>query len=172
LNKALLSRDALFTFPAVFELMPATDDFLVDPAGQPAATQPGDAATWCSSGWGVFADPSLCQDTLYLNHLRRMLADRHEFTSAIADTPVAPPPDLKALYIVGRGRPTPARLRAVSGKIDLQHPDLADGDGTVTATSAIPPAILPFDRFETHADHVALLNDAEVRAAVTAFIRR
>src|SRR6185436_3451144 len=46
LNTAILSPEALWTFPATWQLLPRTDDFFVDDAGKPMVLAISRPETW------------------------------------------------------------------------------------------------------------------------------
>ena len=172
LNTALLSKEALFTFAAAFQLMPATDDFFFDAADRPVPLAASDPATWYAKSWGVFADPALQGDPAYRLQLTRMLTDHLELARALRDVDVPPPPTLQALVIIGHGRSTVSGARLTDGRLDTKHPLTADGDEAVTVSSATPPRPLEYRRLDvTGAVHSELLNDKTVRAAITRFVR-
>jgi pimeloyl-ACP methyl ester carboxylesterase len=172
LNSALLSREALFTFASVFELLPMTDGFFVDKGGQPVRFPATVAATWYDEGWGVFSDPELRQNPAYRAQLERMLKAHVELARALGDDATPPPGNLQALVVVGHGRPTISGLRVVDGHVRTDDLPVEDGDDAVVTTRATPPASFPYQRVETGAEHTVLLNDPAVRAAVVAFMRR
>lgn len=155
-NHALLSPEALFTFASAFQLMPPDAAFL--PGGEPFSP-----AWWTGQGLGVFADPARRTDAAYTSQLQRMLAAHDQLVREERDTP--PPP--RALVVVGLGRPTVDGVRLQGGRFDFDHPPLADGDGTVTATSARPG--FPHDELVSKAAHTALLDDPDVQRAIQAF---
>lgn len=154
-NHALLSPEALFTFASAFQLLPPAPDFLQgDRAG------PFSAAFWTERGLGVFADPARSTDKAYLAQLLRMLAAHDDWHLAMR-TAAAP----RALAIIGVGHETVSGVRMVEGRFDFDHPPTADGDGTVTATSARPA--FPHEELLTHATHERLLDDEAVQRAVS-----
>lgn len=169
-NRALLSREALFTFPSAWQLLPSSDDYFVDEAGQPIAGAPHLPDSWRTGGWGVFGTAENKADPRYLAQLADVLAAHDALYANLADTDVAPPASLRALVVVGTGRDTVGGVRVTKAGFDFDHPRLVDGDDSVPASSATPPKPLEFQRFETHADHVGLLNDDDVRAKVAAFL--
>ena len=155
-NRALLSPEALFTFAAAFQLLPAAPDFIVG-----ARESPFSPAFWTERGLGVFADPARRTDEAYLTHLRRMLAAHDEWHLALR-TAAAP----RALAIVGLGHETVSGVRMVKDRFDFDHPPTADGDGTVTAISARPA--FPHDELTSRAVHSKLLDDNDVQQAIAA----
>jgi pimeloyl-ACP methyl ester carboxylesterase len=172
LNHALMSKEAIFTFPAAYQFMGGSDDFFQDAAGAPVHLAAGDASTWCEQGWSVFSDAKLCGDFSYQQQLTRMLRVRRETSAAFADVTIPPPVELQALVVIGHGRATTVGERVVEGRVDVEHPVRGDGDETVAATSAVPPKPLTYALVETSARHVALLNDDEVRKAIAHFVGR
>lgn len=145
-NSALLTREALFSFPAAFQLLPPGGEFT-------------DADAWLRAGWGVFSDPALRVDAAYRAHLLAMLAAHDESWAVLL--PARGTQD--TLVVVGTGRPT----TAVVHPGDLEHPELADGDGSVLVTSATLPGA---QVFETHVEHAELLLDPGVQRAIARFL--
>ena len=144
--EALLSREATFSFPAAFQLLPPEGDF-------------NNADRWLEGGWGVFADPAVRKDPAYRAQLERMLAAHRESWSALESFQGKP----DALAVVGTGRPTVAAVHPA----DLDHPDRADGDGSVPLASA---TLAGARLFTTRAEHAGLLLDAGVQAAIAKFL--
>ena len=164
-NQALLSREALFTFAAAFQLLPSESDFFVDAAGARVPLEAFAESTWLDRGWGVFADPALRTNAAYRAQLGRMLA-----AHASVAQDARPLPGFEALAVVGTGRETVAGVRLLGQGFDFGNPPRADGDGEVPLASALPP--FAAERFESREEHTALLNDQAVRAAIVKFIVR
>ena len=162
-NRALLSRDALFSFPSSWQLLAAKSDFFVDKSGRTVALDAFSASTWVERRWGVFALETTHADRA---QLERLLA-HHAELRALLDQPLSSAPQVMA--VIGSGRPTVSGVRVAGEGFDFEDPPTADGDGSVLLTSSSPP--LSFTRFETHAEHVALLNDPQVQAAIEVFLR-
>ncbi|RKI53246.1 alpha/beta fold hydrolase [Corallococcus sp. AB049A] len=76
----------------------------------------------------------------------------------------------RTLAVVGVGHPLIKSFRIIDGKPAFEDPVLADGDGSVLTTRALPPAPLHVDRLETRADHVGMMGDEEVQEAVARFV--
>jgi pimeloyl-ACP methyl ester carboxylesterase len=170
LNKALLSRDALFTFASVFQLLPASDDFLFSSGDRLLNARVSDPVVWISTGWSVFSDPTLRENLAYRLQLARMLSAHTEIVRALGETTSAPPETLRTLVVVGTGRPTVSGLRLVDGRVDGKHHLLADGDDSVPSANATPPSSLPYRRLDTGAIHAGILNDSSVRAEIIRFL--
>jgi len=162
-NRALISREALFTFAAAFQLLPAESDFFVDAEGRKVALELFATQTWLDRGLGVFADPALRTDPGYLAQLSRMLAS-HE---AVARD-VRPLPPFEALAVVGKGRETVSGVRVLGAGFDLSHNPRTDGDGSVPVSSAVPA--FAADLFESREEHTALLGAQAVQQAILKFI--
>ncbi len=154
-NHALLSRDALFSFPAAWQLAPKDKDFL-DAGGDPYTEE-----FWIASGRGVFEDPSIRADPAYRNELRSVLRAREGHWRELEGVS----PSVPSLVVVGEGHPTEARVHLA----DLEHATKADGDGTVPSKSARPS--FPHDELVSRSGHVELLQDADVKRALAAFVR-
>jgi pimeloyl-ACP methyl ester carboxylesterase len=170
-NRALLAPEALFTFASTFQLLPGRSDFFVDAEGRPVELDAFDAAVWLERGWGVFADSALRGDEAYRAQLVRMLEAHRELGAALAPVPGLPPPPFETLVVVGTGRPTVSGVRVVEGKLDLVHPTLADGDGSVLSARAVPVLPIPYRRVDSAAEHVALMSDRDVLQAVERFLK-
>jgi pimeloyl-ACP methyl ester carboxylesterase len=170
-NRALLAPEALFTFTAAFQLLPPRSDFFVDAEGRPVELDAFDPAVWLKQGWGPFADPELRESEAYRAQLARMLDAHRELTEALAPKPGLPQAPFEMLVVVGKGRPTVSGMRVVDGKLDLEHPPRADGDGAVLASRALPVLPIPFRSLDSSAEHVALTSDSEVLQAVERFLR-
>ena len=170
-NRALLAPEALFTFASAFQLLPTRGDFFVDAEDKPVALDAFDPAVWRAQGWGVFADPTLREDEAYRAQLVRMLEARRELHEALAPRPELPPASFETLVVVGTGRPTVNGMRMVDGRLDLEHPPRADGDGAVLAARALPVLPMAYRRLDSSAEHVALMSDREVLQAVERFLR-
>ena len=168
-NRALLSPEALFTFASAFQLLPAQSDFFVDASGQPVDFDAYAPGAWVEGGWGVFQDSGLRTAPAYREQLERMLAARAGFARTLAGTD-GPPPPFRTLAVVGVGQPLIKSFRIIKGQPTFEDPILADGDGSVLATRAMPPEPLHVDRLETQADHVGMMADEEVQAALARFL--
>ncbi len=170
-NRALLAPEALFTFASAFQLLPTRGDFFVNAEGGPVELDAFDPAVWLARGWGVFEDPTLREDEAYRAQLIRMLDARREFHEALAPRPELPPASFETLVVVGTGRPTVSGMRVVDGKLDLEHPPRADGDGSVQSARALPVLPIPYRRLDSSAEHVALMSDREVLQAIERFLQ-
>lgn len=170
-NRALLSPEALFSFAAAYQLLPARNDFLVDAGGQPVAWDVSDPAVWLKQGWGVFADPAVREDEAYRAQLVRLLEAHRELTEALAPVPGMAPPPFETLVVVGTGHPTVSGFEVVDGKLDVTHPRHADGDGTVMASRAVPVLPLVYQRLDSAAEHVGLTSDPKVLDAIERFLK-
>ena len=161
-NRALLSAEALFSFPAAWQLLPPEGPIFVSESAAPAPQ----AVRSLSPRLGVFAvlkDGQPHDARAYGEELERQLAAHADHWAAIAKVVPAVP----VLIVVGEGNKTVAGIRTTAGAPDFDHPPLADGDGTVLATSARPS--FPHDELVTRTRHTALLNDPEVQAAIARF---
>ncbi|NOK38200.1 alpha/beta fold hydrolase [Corallococcus exercitus] len=168
-NRALLSPEALFTFASAFQLLPSESDFFVDASGQPVAFDAYRPDAWVDGGWGVFQDAAVRELPAYRQWLERMLEARSGLARALSERG-GPPPPFRTLAVVGVGHPLIKSFRVIDGKPTFEDPVLADGDGSVLTTRALPPAPLHVDRLETKADHVAMVGDEEVMEAVARFV--
>jgi hypothetical protein len=151
-NTALMNAPALWTFPAVWQMLPRTNDFFVDPQSQPTTLALEAAETW--KGW-----PMPCPE-----RLEERLADR-------ARMPVEfPAPRARTMTVIGRGKKScsAVRLNPATG-IDFTEAKYSDGDGAVPLESARPPfeSQLVFTGF----GHAAVLDDPKVRSAIARFLK-
>jgi pimeloyl-ACP methyl ester carboxylesterase len=162
-NQALLSRDALFTFPSAWQLLSDKGDFFVDAAGAPLALDAFDPSVWVARRWGIFSGQTGAADLAWLE----ALLAHHAGLRATLARPLRSSPRL--LAVVGTGRPTVSAVRLTAEGFDFGHPATADGDGSVLSSSASPPGA--FSRFDSGAEHAQLLNDRLVQAAIEAFLR-
>ena len=62
-------------------------------------------------------------------------------------------------------------MRRVDGKLDVEHPARADGDGAVLSSRAVPVLPMAYQRVDSAAEHVALMSEREVLHAVERFLR-
>ncbi|MBL8952722.1 MAG: alpha/beta fold hydrolase [Myxococcaceae bacterium] len=152
LNRALLSPEALWTFPATWQLLPRTDDFFVD---EHDATITVPIST--PEAWQRWKMP--CRE-----RLNERLADRANMPVEFEKAP------RRALAVIGRGIETTVALRVQpTGFFDFDRPVRGDGDGTVAAANATPP--FESELVYTAAEHVNLLDDPKVRDAIGAFLK-
>ncbi len=92
---------------------------------------------------------------------------RRAFREGLAPASALPP----ILVVAGVGRPTIARVRTTASSPDWTSSPTTGGDGRVTEESAQPRPPVRFELVKTTADHVNLLNDAEVQRAIAAFLK-
>jgi pimeloyl-ACP methyl ester carboxylesterase len=170
-NRALIAPEAIFTFAAAFQLLPRRSDFFVDAQDKSVEWDAFDPAVWRNQGWGPFADPTLREDEAYRAQLLHMLDAHRQLTEALAPPQALPPPPFETLVVVGTGRSTVSGVRVVDGKLDLEHPPHADGDGTVVSSRALPILPIPYQRLDSSADHLALMSDREVLHAIKRFLQ-
>ncbi len=168
-NRALMSPEAHFSFPASFQLLPFDPDFFVDASGQHVALDPYLPATWWTQGWGVFAAPERRANVAYRAQLEQQLKARQALVAELT-APGVQPPGLEAMAVIGHGRPVTSAVRFEAGHFDFDHSPTADGDGTVLATSALPPPWLKAERLDSTAEHTALMRDPAVTEAISRFL--
>ncbi len=167
-NTALMPAQALLTFPSTWQLLPPDANFFVDEKRAPVEVAAFESERWLSSGWGVFSDASLRNDSAYRAQLVARLEAHRAFWSSVENQPVT----FKSMAVVGSGRATTAGYVARSdGSFDFSQAVTADGDGTVLVPSAKPPEAFGSFIVETKAEHAALLNDQAVQAAILEFVR-
>jgi pimeloyl-ACP methyl ester carboxylesterase len=154
-NTALLSAKALWTFSSSWQVLPVEDDFFVDADGKPATVGISNADNW--NNWPK-ACPALLEERL---HDRALM--REAMKMPLASTP-------HALVVIGKGGKAVDAVRYTPQGFDFRHPLAADADGTVVVRRATPP-FAPERVVYTEAQHVALLNDPTVRAAVEEFLK-
>jgi len=170
-NRGLLTSDTLFTFPAVFQLLPPRGDFLVDASGAPVKWDAFNPAVWREKGWGPFRDASLREDESYRSQLERMLQAHRELDEALRPTSPPPPPPFETLVVVGSGQPTPSGFQEKNGTLDVEHPLNGDGDGSVVSSRALPLLPMAYRRVDSKSEHVALMSDKKVLVAIERFLR-
>ncbi|MDX2010218.1 MAG: alpha/beta hydrolase [Myxococcaceae bacterium] len=170
-NTALLSAEALLTFPSTWQLLSPTPDFFVDASGSPVTLAAYDAQTWLDRRWGLFAEPSVRENPAYRAQLEARFIAHAELWGQLGDVE-GEPPTWSALAVIGTGRSTVVGWRAApGGDVDLTTPVRGDGDGTVPTTRARPPKPISFEAVDTRAEHSALLNDDGVREVLRQFVR-
>lgn len=150
-NTALLSPEALWTFPATWQLLPRTDDFFVDDQGRAVKVPISQPQTWAP--WKLPCPQRLVE----------RLSDRAAMPVEFGTVP------RRALAVVGRGIPSTRALRVHGGFFDFDRPERDDGDGSVLVTNATPA--FPSEKVFTAAEHVHLLDDPAVRGAIEAFLK-
>ncbi|ATB30500.1 lipase/acyltransferase domain-containing protein [Melittangium boletus] len=170
-NRGLLTPEALFTFPAVFQLLPPRSDFLVDARGAPVKYDAFDPSVWREKGWGPFRDASLHEDESYRAQLGRMLQAHREIDEALRPRSPPPPPPFETLVVVGSGHPTPDLFQEKNGTLDVEHPVYGDGDGSVVTSRALPVLPMAYRRLDSKSEHVALMSDKKVLGAIERFFR-
>jgi pimeloyl-ACP methyl ester carboxylesterase len=145
-NTALLSADAMRSFPSAWQLLP--------PPGHLIASGASEEESLLAS---LIPDPD-ARD--------RLLAARRAFRADLARARALPP----LLVVVGTGRPTLAGIVLRGTTPDWDASPRAPGDGRVTDGSA-QPANAKFELLRTAADHVNLLNDETVQVEIRRFVR-
>ncbi len=161
-NRALLSRDALFSFPSAWQLLSATSDFFVDKSGAPVTLDAFNPDEWVKRRWGVFDGETTPADRAQLERL----LGHHAALRAVLDRPLLSGPEV--LAVIGIGRKTVSGVRVVGEGFDFEDPPMADGDGSVLVSHASPP--VKFKRVDTGAEHTQLLNDVDVQAELEVFL--
>lgn len=169
-NTALLSPEALLTFPSTWQLLAPAPDFFVDANGAPVTLAAYDARTWLDRRWGLFAEPAVRDSAAYRAQLEARFQAHAELWRELGDLD-GPAPAWSALAIIGSGRSTVVGWRAsAGGDVDLTAPVRGDGDGTVPTARARPPRPIDFEAVATAAEHSALLNDDGVREVLRQFV--
>lgn len=170
-NTALLSAEALLTFPSSWQLLGPQPDFFVTEAGAPVEVPAYEAAAWSQRQWGLFAEQRVRDNPAYVAQLTQRLVEHHEFWAGMGDEPGGTP-TWKALAIVGTGRPTVEAWRVkADGSVDLKAPTQGDGDGSVLTARATPPKPIAAEIVNTKAEHMNLLNDDGVREVLRQFVK-
>lgn len=171
-NRALLSADALLTFPSVWQLMPAVADFFVNEQRAPTAVDAFSSEAWLAKGWGVFADEAVRANPAYQAQLVARFEAHREFWRGLADEE-GEAPSWKAMVVIGSGRQTTAGyVVKADASFDFSQSVTADGDGTVLTARAEPPKPIRAARVETTAEHAVMLNNAGVQEAIRAFVTK
>jgi pimeloyl-ACP methyl ester carboxylesterase len=170
-NTALLSPEALLTFPAAWQLLAPAPDFFVDATFASVPVPAYDAQTWLDRRWGLFAEAEVRENPAYRAQLEARFSEHASLWRELGDVD-GPSPPWRALAIVGTGRSTVVGWRiAPDGAVDLTNPVRGDGDGTVPAARAAPPRPVGAELVETRAEHSALLNDDGVREVLRQFVQ-
>ncbi len=170
-NTALISAEALLTFPSSWQLLGPQPDFFVNEAGAPVEVPAYQAAAWSQRQWGLFSEQAVRDSPAYVAQLTQRLAEHHGFWAGMGDEP-GTAPTWKALAIVGTGRATVEAWRVkADGSIDLKNPTRADGDGSVLTARATPPKPIEAEVVNTKAEHMNLLNDDGVREVLRQFVK-
>ena len=108
------SPGTLFTFPSVFDVLPARVEPLIDRQGKALPFRLDDAADWERLGWSV-VDPrrsSARPHAVLRAHLERELARHARLQAALAQ--IAATPNPAALYVVGSLSQTVQRTALVT----------------------------------------------------------
>jgi pimeloyl-ACP methyl ester carboxylesterase len=169
-NTALISAEALLTFPSAWQLLAPTSDLFVDEAGRPVTLNLFLAQTWIDRRWGLFAAPEVRESAAYRAQLEARIEAHRAFWAGFADED-GPAPPWKVMAVIGTGRDTTAKWRVLKdGRVDLDNPVTADGDGMVLSSSAVPPKPIHATIVNTPADHGELVKDASVRHVVREFL--
>lgn len=170
-NTALLSPEALLTFPSTWQLLAPMPDFFVDASGSPVPLAAYDAQTWLDRRWGLFAEADVRANPAYRAQLEARFSAHTGLWRELGDLD-GPPPAWRALAIIGSGRSTVVGWRVTpGGDVDLTTPVRGDGDGTVPSSRASPPRPVTAELVSTTAEHSALLNDDGVREVLRQFAR-
>jgi hypothetical protein len=171
LNRQLLSPAAVFTFTAAFQLLPPAPDFFVDAEGRPHPAPAYQADFWRAQGWGPFADAALREDAAYRAHLEAQLAAHAALWADLRPAAGEPPAPFPSLVVVGTGRKAVQAYRMAEGRLQQGGEVKGESDGSVLVARARPPPELAARVVETGAEHEALLDAPDVRAALLGFLR-
>jgi pimeloyl-ACP methyl ester carboxylesterase len=183
------SPATLFTFPAMFDLLPGHIEPLIDRDGKPLPFRLDDPEDWERLGWSVIdrRRPSTVPHAALRAHLERELKRHARLQAALEQ--VATTPNPAALYVVGSLSQTVQRTALVTnlgGRMEVrfkplsgERRDLASllfepGDQLVAdrsltaASSAHDPASSLYFRSVRHStrSHQALLSSPEILAAL------
>jgi hypothetical protein len=58
----------------------------------------------------------------------------------------------------------------MQGKLELENPLRADGDGSVPSSRALPLLPIPYQRLDRATEHLSLMSDHEVLQAIERFL--
>lgn len=199
-NRSLMQANAISSFPSSYYLLPSADyDVLLNPELVPERGAILNPKNWDEQGWGLLRatsqlDPKLREARFKFTAAQLQRSDAfHRRLLA----PIQKPPAHKIplLNVVATGSPCLARgiwqkktteqtdsvlfQQAQFDRFQLPISEtvtLEDGDGTVTAASAqLPPAFaqaFAVSSLQKPGDHRAILDDDEVRSAVSNFFSR
>lgn len=122
------SPETLFSFPAVFDMIPARPDPLVNPEGSPLAWNLNDPADWERLGWSVFDPENRRRLTLAQarSHLRSELARKARLQEALEAT--GPSPNPVPLHLMGgecEKVPRSAVVSEIAGRLHVTFSALA-----------------------------------------------
>jgi hypothetical protein len=170
-NLSLLSREALFTFPAAFQLLSDDDAIFVNESGRPEKVDISSVETWREQGWSVLGHPKWRDNADYLRQLGALLEARRASHQALQDGLTDWPDSVEALTIIGRGRPSPARWLWKKDHVALKRSIDEDGDGDVLTSRAQPLPGMRSETYETSVAHAFILNDRDVQRRVLEFLR-
>lgn len=198
LNSSLLSAEAYASFPASYYTLPIADsDELLSPKLEPVKDMIRNSKLWQQYGWGL-----LNTNQLFSNEIIEQRAaytsfwlDRSQRFLELLRTPqsTASPKQSRLLYLYAKGTPTlskgvwsgaqakgPDSLifedpnSTASGFVTTSTTVYADGDGTVTVSSAfLPPAYrrtLPTTIREYEVGHTELVQHPGIQNDIATFL--
>ncbi len=199
LNSSLLSAEAYSSFPASYYTLPIADsDELLSPQLKPVKGMIRNSKLWQQSGWGLlntkhlFSNEIIEQRAAYTS----FWLERSQRFLELLRTPqsTTSPKQPRLLYLYAKGTPTLSKGvlagTPAKGPDSLRFKDLnstssdsvmtstsiyADGDGTVTVTSAhLPPAYhqtLPITVREYEVGHTELVKHSAIQDDIIIFLK-
>lgn len=192
-HRGAFSRETLFTFPSVFDVMPSTLPPLVDDEGRELPFRLDDPADWERLGWSVVdeAESTIPRDALRA-HLARELSRSARLRAALDQIATTPNPATvygvaglsrtvqRTALIVRKNGKMKVRFAPPAGTRSRLQPLLFEpGDSMVAARSLIaessshdPASSLCFTRVvHSNRSHHALLSSPEMLATLVEVLK-
>jgi pimeloyl-ACP methyl ester carboxylesterase len=169
LNDRILSREVLFTFPAVYSLFSLSGSGLVEKDGTAIPMDYFSVAEWKAKKLGVFSDRPrselLAAEPALEDFLRQALVRAKKFRELLVAKKINYPP---ILVISSHERPTLENVMRDGPKSggnfgwDFETAAKEPGDGRVSQKDSLPPSGIPYRLFYSESEHSDLLNDPKV----------
>lgn len=169
LNRRILSQEILASFPSVYCLFPERSDSLMTSNGWPLPTEFFKATQWQERRIGQFRAGHVAE-TKFVGFFQKALDRAHAFRRELVAKDIKYPP---ILVVNGRSFPTLSQAiengpKSVAGW-DFESAPKVPGDGRVQETHSTPPAPIPFELFQSTAEHSELLSDPAVIERIRRF---
>ncbi|EQA38332.1 lecithin:cholesterol acyltransferase domain protein [Leptospira inadai serovar Lyme str. 10] len=176
LNGKIMGPCVASSFISVYTFFPRessfdTKDVLQNKNGEFLPTRFFEASFWKEHELGAFSKTASCNPTPSVTEFQTRLDKAKSFRDSLSPKKGTKYPP--ALVIRAANRPT---LRVLSGSKDargwnwdFRASKRVNGDGRVTAESALPPDGFPYELFESELGHSELLNDPKVQSKILEF---